>query len=253
MAIQIIKKSEQAFGSFNNGKIIENKPIGFPQDRGITKPYSNLFYWANASSENGGLIDEHPHKWFEIITFILEGEIEHFDNKYNRWLKLSKGDAQIIRAGNGITHAEKMLPNSRLFQIWFDPNIAETQNKPASYNDYKAEEFIAEINNHSKTTFYSGTHGKIKMDSLGIEIKRIELKAGNHQLNVLQENFTSIYILKSEGLTINRQQISTDDFIIANDENPLLIQTEGTSTLFIIENKKILPYTTYTDMVKFKS
>ena len=75
MSIQIITKEKQAFGSFNGGKILENKPIGFPQDRGVTKSYSNLFYWANAWSDNGGLIDEHPHKWFEILSFVLEGEI----------------------------------------------------------------------------------------------------------------------------------------------------------------------------------
>lgn len=43
--IQVILKEDQASGAFNNGEILENKPIGFPQDGGQTKPYSNLFYW----------------------------------------------------------------------------------------------------------------------------------------------------------------------------------------------------------------
>jgi hypothetical protein len=43
MSIQISKKEEQAKGSFNHGEIIENKPIGFPQDGGKVRPYSNLF------------------------------------------------------------------------------------------------------------------------------------------------------------------------------------------------------------------
>jgi len=43
--------SNQAYGEFNGGGIIENKPIGFTQDGGKLKPYSNLFYWAHASAK----------------------------------------------------------------------------------------------------------------------------------------------------------------------------------------------------------
>ena len=59
MAIQITSKEEQASGAFAGGTILENKPIGFPQDGGQQKPFSNLFYWANAWSDKGGLIGEH--------------------------------------------------------------------------------------------------------------------------------------------------------------------------------------------------
>ena len=48
MSVEIFTKEQQARGSFNNGDILEYKPIGFPQDGGFLKPYSNLFYWAHA-------------------------------------------------------------------------------------------------------------------------------------------------------------------------------------------------------------
>ena len=61
--ISIINKEFQATGNFNNGEIPENKPIGFPQDNGVTKPYSNLFYWAHAwTSGSSSTIGLHPHK-----------------------------------------------------------------------------------------------------------------------------------------------------------------------------------------------
>ena len=72
------------------------------------KPYSNLFYWAHAWSDKGSLIGEHPHKAFEILSFVLEGDIEHYDSKLRGWKPLQKGDVQIIRAGSGISHAEKI-------------------------------------------------------------------------------------------------------------------------------------------------
>ena len=44
MSISIYTKENQADGNFNYGEILEKKPIGFPQDGGKLKPYSNLFY-----------------------------------------------------------------------------------------------------------------------------------------------------------------------------------------------------------------
>jgi len=251
MAITIYTKEEQAFGSFNNGAILENKPIGFPQDKGLVKSYSNLFYWANAWSDKGGLINEHPHKWFEILSFVIEGEIEHYDNKYNRWLKLQKGDVQIIRAGNGITHAEKILPNSRMFQIWFDPNITKTQHQSASYDDYKNEQFVNEQLNGVKTTNYTGNGGILKMNAEGVVIDKIDLNAGKHSLELKENYYTSIYVLKSSNLTFNNFNILQDDFIKIENENQLIIQSDSNVELFVIKTPVKLRYLTYYEMAKF--
>lgn len=251
MATTIYTKQEQALGSFNNGAILENKPIGFPQDGGSLKSYSNLFYWANAWSDNGGLIGEHPHKWFEILSFVIEGEIEHYDNKYQRWLKLSKGDVQIIRAGNGITHAEKILTNSRMFQIWFDPNITKTQHKEASYNDYKSNEFIATKTNNLSITNYAGKGGAVQMDSENVIISKIEVPSGTHSLPLNKTSFYSIYTLNSNQLTLNQQLINNDDFIKIENETELILSAGNTSTLFVIETPLNLSYLTYREMAKF--
>jgi len=182
MATTIITKEQQAKGSFDGGTILENKPIGFPRDGGTQQPYSNLFYWANAWSDNGGLIGEHPHQLFEIMSFVIEGEIQHYDNKFDRWLSLTKGSAQIIRAGNGIRHAEKILAGGRMFQIWFDPNVQLTYNKPASYNDYKTEEMCYFEEGGFKIKNYIGKGGPIQMDAEGVVISELTIPGGTHKL-----------------------------------------------------------------------
>ena len=68
-----VSKEEQAYGAFNGGEIVENKPIGFNREGGKLKPYSNLFYWANAIANVDSTIGLHPHQGFEIMSFILEG------------------------------------------------------------------------------------------------------------------------------------------------------------------------------------
>ena len=58
--IEVFKKENQAYGEFNNGEIIENKPIGFPADRGplvliqfilLGSCYSKIrqYYWSSSS------------------------------------------------------------------------------------------------------------------------------------------------------------------------------------------------------------
>ena len=86
--------------NFNNGEIIENKPIGFPQDGGKLKPYSNLFYWAHAWTNNKkSTIGLHPHQGFEICSFVLSGKINHFDtNKTNGYLYLKVMSKLFVQA-----------------------------------------------------------------------------------------------------------------------------------------------------------
>ena len=141
-SIQKFSKETQATGNFNYGEILENKPLGFPQDGGELKPYSNLFYWAHAwAPEKDSIIGLHPHRGFEICSFVLKGEIEHYDTLLDKWITLSEGDVQVIKAGKGISHSEKLKSGSEIFQIWFDPNIQESLYTNATYNDFKTKEF----------------------------------------------------------------------------------------------------------------
>ena len=51
------------------------------------------------------------------FSFVLRGKINHFDTKQNKWIPLSKGDVQIIRAGNGISHAEELEKILQFFKF----------------------------------------------------------------------------------------------------------------------------------------
>ena len=142
MKVNFYPPSVQASGNFNFGEILEKKPIGFPQDGGLLKPFSNLFYWAHAwTPGKRSTIGLHPHQGFEICTFVLKGSINHYDTQLNKWIRLDEGDVQIIRSGNGISHSEEILEKSEIFQIWFDPDLSKSLKKPASYNDYKHDKF----------------------------------------------------------------------------------------------------------------
>ncbi|MCE9533359.1 MAG: pirin family protein [Planctomycetes bacterium] len=66
---------------------------------------------------------KHPHRDMEIITYILEGELEHRDSLGNGSV-LKAGEFQRMTAGTGIQHSEfnpsKTVP-VHLYQIWLFP------------------------------------------------------------------------------------------------------------------------------------
>ncbi|MEM7093662.1 MAG: pirin family protein [Actinomycetota bacterium] len=53
----------------------------------------------------------HPHRGFETVTYILQGEVEHRDSAGNHGL-IGPGDVQWMTAGDGIVHAE--MPSARI-------------------------------------------------------------------------------------------------------------------------------------------
>lgn len=67
---------------------------------------------------------EHAHEHFEILTFMLSGELEHKDSAGNEG-RLRAGDVQLISSGTGIRHSERnpaAHEPAHLFQIWLHGN-----------------------------------------------------------------------------------------------------------------------------------
>ena len=245
MPISIFQKQNQASGSFNNGEILEKKPIGFPQDGGETKPYSNLFYWAHAwTSGAKSTIALHPHQGFEICSFVLKGSIKHYDTKKKRWIILNKGDVQIIRAGNGISHSEEIFDSSEIFQIWFDPDISKTINKSASYSDYKSREFPIVKGNNIETKIICGGKSPFKMDSESIEINNHKLNNGDFKFNLNHHLIYSFFIRDGE-LIYNGKKISKGAFIILKKESCVNFIVMDYLEIFEIKSPLKPSYPTY--------
>jgi redox-sensitive bicupin YhaK (pirin superfamily) len=66
----------------------------------------------------------HPHRDMEIVTYVLEGELEHKDS-LGHGAVLRAGEVQRISAGTGVLHSE-FNPSStewvHLYQIWLLPD-----------------------------------------------------------------------------------------------------------------------------------
>jgi redox-sensitive bicupin YhaK (pirin superfamily) len=68
--------------------------------------------------------DTHPHSDMEIVTWVLDGELEHKDSQGNRGL-IYPGLAQRMSAGRGISHSEKngsATDEVHFIQMWVLPD-----------------------------------------------------------------------------------------------------------------------------------
>lgn len=64
----------------------------------------------------------HPHRGFEVITYLLEGVIEHGDNLDHKG-RIENGECQWMTAGSGIIHQEMPKPSPRLLGLQFWLNL----------------------------------------------------------------------------------------------------------------------------------
>lgn len=88
---------------------------------------------------------DHPHRGFETVTYMLEGEFEHEDSAGHKG-RLQAGDVQWMTAGAGIVHSE--MPSERIrreggrihgFQIWVNLPKANKLDPPR-YQERKRDQ-----------------------------------------------------------------------------------------------------------------
>jgi len=122
--INIIKSETR--GQANHGWLQSNHTFSFAHYYNPARMgFSHLRVINDDTVKAGRGFDAHGHRDMEIISYVLEGDIEHKDSQGNT-RKLPAGEFQLMSAGSGITHSEYNASNTKplkFLQIWIEPNV----------------------------------------------------------------------------------------------------------------------------------
>ena len=102
----------------------------------------------------GGGFPPHPHRDMEIISYVVEGALQHEDSMGNGSV-IKPGDVQRMTAGRGVVHSEfNGSPDEsvHLLQIWIQPH---TRNLTPSYE----QKFFGEEEKRGKLRLIASPDG----------------------------------------------------------------------------------------------
>ncbi len=233
-------KSQQQIQYLFDNKFVENKPIPFP-DYNNRYAYSNLFYWAHLEAFETAEFPLHPHKGFEIMTFVLKGSLEHFDTATNVWTPIGEGGFQVTQTGEGVCHSERIRKGSELFQIWFDPDFSKSLKVPAHYKDYSKDDVMIKKMDGITVLEYVSTNSGIPHQTDNINITREFFERGDHTRASDASSIYSIYVINGNGM-INQKPLAKDDFVVIDDASTIEVNADERLELFIIVSPKNLSY-----------
>ncbi|WP_452600215.1 pirin family protein [Pontimicrobium sp. MEBiC01747] len=188
----------------------------------------------------------HPHRGFEPITFLLQGEQLHRDSLGNESV-VKAGDVQWSTAGRGIIHSEgptksfvKQGGVLEGIQLWLNLP-SEKKMIPAAYQHIEGDSFNTVKSEDKKITIQviagelNGIYGKIKTQT-PVNVYMISAeKDSSHTVEIAKNHNALIYLIDGN-VNINK-----NNKLIKNDNQLIEFNNDGEGfTIDVLKRSKLL-------------
>ena len=159
--------------------------------------------------------ETHSHRDVEIISYILEGAIEHKDSLGNI-TRLEAGDFQVMTAGTGVTHSEyNPSPTERLrfLQIWIWPR---TRGLTPTY----AEKAFPTNTKRQLIASPDGRDGSLLINQ-DATLERLQLTAGDTEILSVSTGRTGMLHIVSGAIDTTTASLGAGDAVVIDDGSKL--------------------------------
>jgi len=174
----------------------------------------------------------HPHRDMEIVTYMLQGQLQHKDSMGNGSI-IKAGDVQRMSAGTGIMHSEvnaSVSERVHLLQIWIMP---ERLNIEPSYEE---KHFTAEqkLNRWCLIAAGDDSAGALKVHQ-DMKLYATLLDASANLAYAIADG-RSVYLHVASGdVEIDGQKFETGDAVMLDGSAELGIRANSQSELLLFD------------------
>ena len=171
--------------------------------------------------QGGGGFGTHPHRDFEIISYIVTGALKHQDSMGHSAV-MKAGEVQRISAGTGIAHSEFNNSPTELvhfLQIWLVPN---RKGLPPSYA--QASFADAPLNALTLACSANGSNGSIKINQdVNLYVGKLASK-GRISQPLGEQRHAWVQLIEGE-LDLNGKKLSAGDSASLDDEKEIQLES----------------------------
>jgi quercetin 2,3-dioxygenase len=193
-----------------------------------------------APAEKARGVGWHPHRGFETVTLLLDGEVDHEDTAGNGG-RIGQGEVQWMTAGSGLLHKEMHSPEfTRLggrfqaLQLWVNLP-AKSKMAPPRYQTLTAASIPVVDGVRVIAGEYRGAKGPAQTFTT-VNLFDVRLRAGQTLSLDLRDGFSAgLYVVQGEILA-NGQKASATELVVLDRAGNDVELTATTDAIVLVMN-----------------
>jgi len=206
-------------------------------------PFILLHHWGPyefPANNNALALDAHPHRGFEPVTFIFDGEVWHRDTMGNNSI-IKQGGVQWMTAGSGVMHSEmgteefhKKGGPFEIIQVWMNLPKKLKMTTP-SYQGFQKDSIpvVGQDGGKVKIALVSGKIGNVTgpVNSItGITSYTIYMDANSKATLETDISKNVVLYLLSGNVTVNGRKIEQERSAITFIDDATAIDIEASTS-----------------------
>ena len=190
----------------------------------------------------------HPHRGFETVTLVLEGEVDHEDTAGNGG-RIGQGEVQWMTAGSGLLHKEMHSPEFtrrggrfHALQLWV--NLPAKSKMTAPRYQTLSKEMIPSVSAEGGTVRviageYRGAKGPAQTFTT-VNLFDVRLRAGQKLTLDLRDGFSAGLYVVSGNVQVNGQAANETELVVLDrNGNDIELTASADAIVFVMNGAPI--------------